>query len=82
MTSQNRCKLLSESETRELLAAPEHIARANERHDMVYGLKHDKVAWRVAYQPASPKLDRESIFKHHRAIDEAKGIRISTDLQK
>lgn len=42
------------------------IEQANLRHDQFYGRNYEQFGWRCGFEPASPKRDRESIFKWHR----------------
>lgn len=74
--STNRCRELTAKEARELSMPPEFLAAANAEHDRKYGLDYMRVGWRSFFEPASPKLDRESIWTHHRALDESKFQRL------
>lgn len=46
--------------------------QANLRHDLKYGFQYERITWRSAYEIASPKLDPESIWSHHRRLEEAR----------
>lgn len=43
------------------------IMDANRRHDSKYGITYEKFGWRIGFEPAAPKLDRESIWNWHRS---------------
>jgi hypothetical protein len=45
----------------------QEIMACNRRHDAKYGLSYDRFGWRTGFEPASPKKDRESIWKYHRS---------------
>lgn len=67
--TKNREKQASPAALKQLFAVDKRVVEANQRHDAMYGLACEKVAWRCAYQRASRRLDPESIWVHHRAID-------------
>lgn len=51
-----------------LLAQEAFVNEANRRHDAKYGQNYERFGWRSGFEPASFKLDRESIWAWHRKI--------------
>jgi hypothetical protein len=54
----------------ELGLRQEEIADANRRHDGKYGMNYQRMGWRSGFEPAAPKLDRESIWNWHRSRED------------
>lgn len=70
--STNRCRELTAKEARELSMPEEFVLAANREHDRKYGLDYMRVGWRSFFEPASPKLDRESIWSWHREREQTR----------
>lgn len=75
MSTNNRCRQLTEAMERDLTQPDERIARANAEHDRKYGFMpgtsacYNNLRWSPGYVIAHPlgkKATPEQIFEYHR----------------